>query len=96
MFKRKYVDIDIKAPTKALLPDWMSKPLPIYGGCQFPLWNNKEAPTMQFCDRERKADSPYCPIHHAICYTRPAPKGSAALKGLLVGPKVCKKLGGGP
>jgi hypothetical protein len=48
-------------------------------GCQYPLWKNQERPLYgeaRFCDaparrnEEGRQDSPYCPAHHARCFSK--------------------------
>lgn len=43
-------------------------------GCCWPLWNDRERPTHQYCGAPAIEGRPYCPEHHARAYTHaPAP-----------------------
>ena len=36
--------------------------------CHWPLWNNRQRPTMQFCGQATDGESSYCYFHHQKAY----------------------------
>jgi hypothetical protein len=61
-------------PAMPQMPAWMSIPLPLTGGCRFPMWNDKERATLEYCGAERQDDSSYCPKHHKRTHVKASNK----------------------